>query len=206
MSRVKPSNYRAVRANFSEAVSYRETRTDIFSEIIAIEADTEIRAIDVTGELHTLTDIHLEAAELKHSPTARQVNGAIKGLRLVSPPNSLSATFLTWTGHRVCFLNEKECVKTIDIDDSGADSPEIDCVAFCSERSLLIMGDNYRTLRFSPVSYVNAGSLISTMTLKFGPRRLNQTMNVSLMRPTTAPCSTSTCRPSTAKVLSAVKI
>jgi hypothetical protein len=136
-----------VSTSFSNEVSYRETRTDIFSEIIAIQADTELTVIDVTGELHTLTDLQLETSELKHSPSARQGNGTIKGLRLISAPNSLSATFLTWTGYRVCFLNEEECVKKIDIDDSGSDCPEIDCVAFCPRRGLLVIGDNYRTLR-----------------------------------------------------------
>jgi hypothetical protein len=48
----------------------------------------------------------------------------------------------------VCFLDGQQCVKTIDLEDAGPETPEIDCAAFCPERRLLVIGDNYRTLRF----------------------------------------------------------
>jgi hypothetical protein len=75
------------------------------------------------------------------------VNGAIKGLRLIRGVNVFSAMFFTWTGHRVCFFDDQQCVKTVDLEDSGNECPEIDCAAFCPERGLLMIGDNYRTLR-----------------------------------------------------------
>jgi hypothetical protein len=127
---------------------YRSTRTEIFSEIVALHADEDLIAIDATGQIHTISDPQLESHEPKHSPTFRQVNGAIKGLRLTQGDNAFNANMFTWTGHRVCFVDEKEIVKAIDLEDSGPECPEIDCAAFCCQRGLLIIGDNYRTLRY----------------------------------------------------------
>ena len=118
---------------------------------MAISAGIDLSVIDATGEIHSLSNLELETDEIEHSPTVRQVNGAIKGLRLIRRDNVLSAKFFTWTGHRVCFLDEQNCLKTIDLDDSGNECPEIECAAFCPDRGLLIIGDNYRTLRYSSV-------------------------------------------------------
>lgn len=104
--------------------------------------------IDATGTIHGLSNLELQDDEPEHSPTFRQVNGAIKGLRLIRGPNALSALFFTWTGHRVCFLDDEQCIKTVDLEDTGTESPEIECAAFCPERKLLVIGDNYRTLRY----------------------------------------------------------
>lgn len=123
-------------------------RTEIYSEIIAISAGAELSVIDATGQVHCLSNLEFHSEELEHSPTYRQVNGAIKGLRPIHGPNALSAMFLTWNGHRVCFFDDQQCVKTIDLEDSGSECPEIDGVAFCPERGLLVMGDNYRILRY----------------------------------------------------------
>src|SRR5436305_846436 len=129
-------------------MAYRGARTEIFSEIVAIFANTDLSVIDATGQIHTLSNLQLQTSEIEHSPTFRQVNGSIKGLRLIHGENSLSAKFFTWTGHRVCFLDDQQIVKTIDLEDSGYDCPEIDCAAFCPKRGLLIIGDNYRTLQY----------------------------------------------------------
>jgi len=137
-----------VNADFENEVKYRATGTDIYSEIIALQAGQDLIAIDATGQIHTISSPRLDLHEPKHSPTLRQANGAIKGLRLVQGENGFGAKFFTWTGHRVCFLDEKECVKTIDLEDSGPECPEIVCAAFCSQKGLLVIGDNYRTLRY----------------------------------------------------------
>jgi hypothetical protein len=138
----------AIPSNFEEDVQYRGARTDIFSEIVAISAGAGLSVIDATGEIHSLSNLELQIDEIEHSPTLRQVNGAIKGLRLINGANSLSAKFFTWTGHRVSFLDERQSLKTIDLEDSGNECPEIECATFCPERGLLIIGDNYRTLRY----------------------------------------------------------
>lgn len=138
----------AIHSNFEEDVQYRGTRTEIYSEIVAISAGTDLSVIDATGEIHSLPNLELQDDEIEHSPTLRQVNGAIKGLRPIRGANSLRAKFFTWTGHRVCFLDEQQSLKTIDLEDSGSECPEIECAAFCPERGLLIIGDNYRTLRY----------------------------------------------------------
>jgi len=130
-----------------ENVVYRGSRTEIFSEIVAMFAGADLSVIDATGQIHSLSNLKLQTDEIEHSPTLRQVNGSIKGLRLIQGENSLSAKFFTWTGHRVCFLDDQQCVKTIDLEDSGNECPEIDCAAFCPKRGLLIIGDNYRTLQ-----------------------------------------------------------
>ena len=148
---VDPTNSSAIPSNFEENVQYRGARTEIFSEIVAISAGTDLSVIDATGEIHSLSNLEFQTDEIEHSPTLRQVNGAIKGLRLIRGHNVLAAKFFTWTGHRVCFLDEQQCLKTIDLDDSGNECPEIECAAFCPERGLLIIGDNYRTLRYSSV-------------------------------------------------------
>ena len=141
-------DFRAISSEFESEVVYRGARTEIYSEIVAILAGTDLSVIDATGQIHHLSNVELQENEIEHSPTVRQVNGAIKGLRLIDGPNALSATFYTWTGHRVCFLDHQQCVKTIDLDDSGNECPEIDCAAFCPKRGLLIIGDNFRTLRY----------------------------------------------------------
>jgi hypothetical protein len=142
------ANESAINSSFDESVVYRGARTEIFSEIVAISAGVDLSVIDVSGQIHFLSNLELHTDELEHSPTFRQVNGAIKGLRLIHRENSLSAAFFTWTGHRVCFLDDQQCVKAIDLEDSGPDCPEIDCAAFCPDNGLLIIGDNYRTLRY----------------------------------------------------------
>src|SRR5579859_4272760 len=144
---------RAINSHFDEKVSYRGVATEIFSEILAIAAGTELSVVDATGRLYSLSNLTLQTDEIKHSPSTRQVNGSIKGLRLIQGENDMRATFFTWTGHRVCFLNDQTCVKTIDLEDSGTECPEIECAAFCPERGLLVIGDNYRTLRYSPQEF-----------------------------------------------------
>jgi hypothetical protein len=141
-------NFRAISSEFVDDVAYRGARTEIYSEIVAISASTDLSVIDATGQIHCLHNLELEENEIEHSPTLRQVNGAIKGLRVIHGQNALSATFYTWTGHRVCFLDHQQNVKTIDLDDSGNECPEIDCATFCPKRGLLVIGDNFRTLRY----------------------------------------------------------
>jgi len=141
------SDDRAINTTFDENVLYRGVATEIFSDIVAITAGRELSIVDATGRLHSLSNLTLQTDEIKHSPSNRQVNGSIKGLRLIQGKTEMQATFFTWTGHRVCFLNDQICVKTIDLEDSGNECPEIDCAAFCPERGLLVIGDNYRTLR-----------------------------------------------------------
>ena len=143
------SDNSAINTTFDENVSYRGVVTEIFSEIVAISAGRELSVVDATGRLHSLSNLTLQTDEIKHSPTSRQVNGSIKGLRLIQGENEMRATFFTWTGHRVCFLNDQSCLKTIDLEDSGTECPEIECAAFCPERGLLVIGDNYRTLRYT---------------------------------------------------------
>ena len=126
---------------------YRGVRTEIFSEIVAISAASNLSVIDATGQIHSLLNPELQTDEIEHSPSSRQVDGAIKGLRLIWGENGLSALFYTWTGHRVCFLDDEQCLKTIDLEDSGCECPEIDSAAFCPKKGLLIIGDNFRTLR-----------------------------------------------------------
>ena len=137
----------AIDATFEEA-TYRGARTEIYSEIVAISAGADLSVIDATGQIHCLANLELQENEIEHSPTVRQVNGAIKGLRLIPGPNTLSALFYTWTGHRVCFHDHQQSVKTIDLEDEGNECPEIDCAAFCPKRGLLVIGDNFRTLRY----------------------------------------------------------
>jgi len=141
------TNDSAINSDF-EDTTYRGCHTEIYSEIVAIFAGPDLSVIDATGQIHNLSNLELHATELEHSPTFRQVNGAIKGLRLIYGENALSALFCTWTGHRVCFLDDQQCVKTIDLEDEGSECPEIDCIAFCPKRGLLIIGDNFRTLRY----------------------------------------------------------
>lgn len=141
-------NVRAIKSGFDDDVAYRGVRTEIYSEIVAISAGTDLSVVDATGQIHCLSNLELQENEIEHSPSLRQVNGAIKGLRLIHGPNALSATFYTWTGHRVCFLDDQQCIKTIDLDDSGNECPEIDCAAFCPKSGLLVIGDNFRTLRY----------------------------------------------------------
>ena len=62
----------------------------------------------------------------------------------------MGAKFFSWTGHCVCFYDDKHVVKSIDLDDEGSECPEIDVAAFSPEKGLLIIGDNFRTLRYSP--------------------------------------------------------
>lgn len=164
-------------ADFENEVKCGSTRTDIFSEIVAIHADEDLTLIDATGQFHTLSNPSLDFSELKHSPTFRQVNGAIKGLRLTRGENTFGATFFTWTGHRVCFLDDQQVVKTIDLENSGAECPEIDCAAFCPQRGLLVIGDNYRTLRLiTSEMWLILGSLTLKMILKYGLRILRMIM------------------------------
>jgi hypothetical protein len=147
------SDTSAINTAFDEKVSYRGVVTEIYSEIVAISAGPELSVVDATSQLHSLSNLTLQTDEIKHSPSTRQVNGSIKGLRSIQGENGMRATFFTWTGHRVCFLNAQSCVKTIDLEDSGTESPEIECAAFCPERGLLVIGDNYRTLRYSPQEF-----------------------------------------------------
>lgn len=122
----------------------------MYSEIVAISAfESQLLVIDATGQTHFLPYPELQANDPEHSPTMRQVNGAIKGLRVINDKNSLNATFFTWTGHRICFLDEQQCLKTIDLEDAGDEYDKVDCAVFCPKRGLLIIGDNYRTLRYS---------------------------------------------------------
>jgi hypothetical protein len=141
------TNDSAINSDF-EDTTYRGCRTEIYSEIVAISAGPDLAVIDATGQIHSLSNLELHATELEHSPTFRQVTGAIKGLRLIHGENTLSTLFYIWTGHRVCFLDDQQCVKTIDLEDSGSECPEIDCAAFCPKRGLLVIGDNFRTLRY----------------------------------------------------------
>jgi len=154
------TNSSAIPSTFDEDLQYRGARTEIFSEIVAISAGAQLSVIDAAGEIHSLSNLDLETDEIEHSPTLRLVNGAIKGLRLIHGNNSLSAKFFTWTGHRVCFLDEQQSLKTIDLEDSGTECPEIECAAFCPERGLLIIGDNYRTLRYSSAENETNGRVI----------------------------------------------
>ena len=143
------SNNSAINSNFEGDLAYKGARTEVYSEILAISVcELHLLVIDATGQVHLLPHLELEASEPEHSPALRQINGAIKGLRLINGENLLNATFFTWTGHRVCFLDEQQCVKTIDLEDAENECPEIDCAAFCPKRGLLIIGDNYRTLRY----------------------------------------------------------
>jgi hypothetical protein len=144
---IKNTYKRAIDSNFEVNSRFRQVRTDIYSEIVAICAATDLSIIDATGQIHRLSDLKFQADEVEHSPYLRQVNGAIKGLRLISGNNALSAAFYTWTARRVCFYDDQHCIKTIDLEDSGGDSPDIDCATFCAEKGLLIIGDNFRTLR-----------------------------------------------------------
>src|SRR5271169_474538 len=80
-------NFRAISSEFGDDVVYRGARTEIYSEIVAISACTDLSVIDATGQIHCLSNLELEENEIEHSPTLRQVNGAIKGLRLISGPN-----------------------------------------------------------------------------------------------------------------------
>ena len=145
---------RAISSNFEdEHLIYRSAETEIYSEILAISAHSNLNIIDATGHIHTLSNINLLDGEPPHSPTLRQVNGCIKGLRLISGDNSLGARFFSWTGHRVCFYDNVQCVKSIDLEDEGNECPEIDVAAFSPERGLLIIGDNFRTLRYFQIPF-----------------------------------------------------
>jgi hypothetical protein len=152
----KISDNSAINANFDNDVAYKGARTEVYSEILAIAAsESHLSVIDATGQVHFLSNLELEAGEPEHLPMLRQVNGAIKGLRLINGENYLNASFFTWTSHRICFLDEQQCVKTIDLEDAGNECPDIDCAAFCPKRGLLIIGDNYRTLRYDFAHFEN---------------------------------------------------
>ena len=74
-------NSRAIPSDFEDPV-YRGVRTEIFSEIVAISAASNLSVIDATGQIHSLLNPELQKDEIEHSPSSRQVDGAIKGLRL----------------------------------------------------------------------------------------------------------------------------
>ena len=152
---VRFTNESAITTNFEGDVRYCGARTEIFSEILAIFAANDLSVIDATGQVHRLSDLELQSDEVEHSPTLRQVDGALRGLRVIRGGNTFSAKFYTWTGHRVCFLDDEQCVKTIDLDDSGSECPEIECATFCPERGYLVIGDNYRTLRLTIFCFTN---------------------------------------------------
>jgi len=128
-------------------------------------------------------------------------------VRLTHGENAFGASLFSWTGHRVCFLDEKEIVKTIDLEDSGPECPEIDCAAFCSERGLLVIGDNYRTLRYCPLGReLTVGSLTRRMMLRYGLRTLTRILMLNLKKDMIVHYSILTYKQSMAKVFSSGNI